>query len=136
MAITLKVADLQHVAVGVSGPDGANRMFITTGRVTTNQTAVANQTTKENYSIHVEPFLSVSQFRRAIASVAFAELELVDYNAGQYDGMRWRIEDVDADFDDELGKVELRFTIEVKTTGSGSTRVGPVSFTVTSLARV
>jgi hypothetical protein len=135
VAITLQVADLQHVAVGVSGPDGANRMFITTGRVTTNQTAVSNTTTKENYSIHVEPLLSASQFRRAIASVAFAELELSDYNA-QYDGVRWRIDDVDADFDDELGRVGLRFTIEVRTTGTASARVGPVSFTVTTLARV
>lgn len=136
MAVQPSVDNLQHVEIGVSGPDGANRMFITTGVATISHYAGSNQTVKENYSVHVEPALTASQFRRAIASAAFGQLAFYDYNAAENDGMSWQIEDVDADFDDEAGKVELRFTIEITTTGTGNARVGDVSFTVTTLAKV
>lgn len=134
-AIQPQVESLQHMEVGVSGPDGVNRMFITTGLARTNLNASSNQLRKENYAIHVEPPLTASQFRRAIATAAVSDARFYDYTA-QQDGMHWRVEEVDADFDDEEGKVQLRFTLLVQVNGSGQAGLDAVSFTVTTLAEV
>ena len=135
-AIQPQVESLQHMEVGVSGPDGVNRMFITTGLARTNLNASSNQLRKENYAIHVEPPLTASQFRRAIATAAVSDSRFFDFNAAQQDGMQWRVDEVDADFDDEEGKVELRFSLLVEVIGSGQAGLDAVSFTVTTLAEV
>lgn len=136
MAIQPNVESLQHIEVGVSGPDGANRMFITTGLARTGLYVYSNESTKENYSLHVEPPLTASQFRRAIATAAVGEARFNDYDAGQQDGMHWRVDEVDADFDDEEGKVQLRFTLLVRVTGTGTASLDTIPFTVTTLAKV
>ena len=137
MAVQLQQVDnLQHMEVGVSGPDKANRMYITTGIARTNHSVGSNANLKENYSLHVDPPLTASQFRRAIATAAIAEAKFYDSYYAQNDGMDWRIEEVDADFDDETGKVELHFTLYVEVTGIGNASLESVSFTVTTLAEV
>jgi len=127
MAHHPSVSDLQHLEVWADGPEKANRLFVTTGTANTGLYAGAGQTKKENYSILVPPQLASGQFRRAIGSAALADI------AG--DGL-WKIEDVDADFDDETNQVEFRFTLEVANFGSGYARIETVNFTVTSQARL
>jgi hypothetical protein len=134
MAIEPQVDDLQHMGVGVSGPDGATRMDITTGIARVNLYASSSATVKENFTVHVEPSLGPGQFRRAIATAAVARVGVNDWDPSTGDSMTWGVEDVQADFDDEAGKVELRFTVEVRTSGSGSTYLESVAFTVTTLA--
>ena len=139
MAVNLtnsNVESLQRLEVGISGPDGANRMYITTGLARTPFYANANQTTKENFKLRVDPPLTASQFRRAIATAAIADMRFYDYDPANADGIRWAVEEVDADFDDENGKVELRFTLTVSITGSASAAIDAVSFTVTALAEI
>ena len=48
----------------------------------------------------------------------------------------WRVDEVDADFDDEEGKVQLRFTLSVRVTGTGTASLDTIPFTVTTLAKV
>ena len=140
MAIQPSVESLQTMEVGVSGPDGANRMYITTGLVVTglgqfSQTG-ATSTKKENYAVLIEPTLTTGQFRRAIASASLAQVSFTDFNPGENDGVRWEVEEVDADYDDESGQVELRFTLEIQVQGSAVVILNTVAFTVTTLAEV
>ena len=140
MAIQPSVKSLQTMEVGVSGPDGANRMYITTGLALTglgqfSQTA-AGSTKKENYAVLIEPTLTTGQFRRAIASASLAQVSFTDFNPGENDGVRWEVEEVDADYDDESGQVELRFTLEIQVAGSAVVSLNTVAFTVTTLAEV
>ena len=136
MAQQPNLTSLQNMEVGVSGPDGANTMYVTTGIAQAALYGSAGQTVKENYAVHVGPSLTVHQFRRSIATAALAHVQFHDYSTADADSMRWEIEEVDADFDDEAGQVELRFTLEVQASANSYTGLYGVSFTVTTLAEM
>ena len=135
MAVTPNVVSLQNMEVGVAGPDGANTMFITTGLAKASL-FISSGSRKENFAVHVGPSLTVGQFRRSIATASLAEIEFRDFSPPQTDRMRWEIEDVDADFDDEANRIELRFTLEIETSSGSQTLLRTVSFTVTTLAEM
>ena len=133
MAITPNVVSLQNMEVGVAGPDGANTMFITTGLAKASL-FISSGSRKENFAVHVGPSLTAGQFRRSIATASLAEIQFGDFSTTKVDRMRWEIEEVDADFDDELNLVELRFTLEIEASSASQTFLQTVSFTVTTLA--
>jgi hypothetical protein len=122
--------------VGVSGPDGANTMYLTTGIALAGLYASAGQAVKENYAVHVGPSMTAQQFRRSIATAALANVRFHDYSTADADTMQWEIEEVDADFDDEAGQVQLRFTLQVQASVNSHTGLLGVSFTVTTLAEM
>ena len=102
MAVVPKIVELQSVAVeGISGPNGADRMYITTGVARFTAPGPAGDV----YATLLEPTLEPGQFRRAIAT-ASAEAA----------GGPFTIADVQADWDDESGMVELRFTAQYDVT--------------------
>lgn len=134
---TRKLAtNVQTIEVGVTGPEDANRMFITTGMikpnfVIRNFTGITKGDT-ETYTALIDPPLGGGQFRRSIAIAAFKTTH-GSFTSGSNVG--WSIREVEADFDDESAKVELRVTIQLSATNAGIT-IEDISFQVTTLAKV
>ncbi|MEZ0240089.1 MAG: hypothetical protein ACAH65_04760 [Chloroflexota bacterium] len=96
---------------GLTGPDGATQMYITSGFI---QLMGGAQNTTISYSGLVEPTLTAGQFRRAIVTAAPATLAVWQMGmppAGvtQKVSARWSVSSADADWDDESGKIELQF---------------------------
>lgn len=101
MAMEFAIDSVASVMVeGITGPSGADRMYITSGEGRTWM-----QTQSVNYVGLIEPVLQPGQFRRAIASVSLMSTDTQAMSAALFG-----VSEVDADWDDESGKVELRFT--------------------------
>jgi hypothetical protein len=97
---------------GITGPSGATQMYITTGFAILQGGGGPNVTAE--YSGLIEPTLTVGQFKRAIAQAspaAFAvwQMGMPAAGASQNVSARWSVNSVDADWDDETGKIELTF---------------------------
>jgi hypothetical protein len=132
---TFEVENQQSVVVeGLTGPDGANRMFITSGHAI-DLTSTDPGPTQE-FSGFIEPVLSSGQFRRAIAIASPVDIA-VEQESGTAPNppplvsARLSIDAVEADWDDESGKVQLRFS----TTGVGGS-LFRVAFQVITFAQV
>ena len=97
---------------GLTGPAGATQMYITTGFA---QLSAAYQpNAAQEFSGLIEPTLTAGQFRRAIASASPATLAVWQMGmpaagTSQNVSARWAVNAVDADWDDESGKIELTF---------------------------
>lgn len=139
----VNITNKQAMEVVVGGPDGANRMFITTGllqaslSVSDNTSSGSGISQKETFTALLEPNLPAGQFRRAIATASLANVSYFDNDPNQRDGVRWQIEEAEADYDDESGKVELRVAVELRPRGIGSSaRLDQIAFQVTTLAAI
>lgn len=143
MAQNANPINLQQIEVNVNGPDDINRMYITTGSANVYLQAYDNTasgsgiTQKETFSIKLDPQLASNQFRRSIATASLAQISCNDNDPATVDGMRWTIEEVDADFDDETGKIDLRIALAVFARGNNSiTRINGLNYQVTTLAAI
>src|SRR5918996_6358094 len=111
MAIKIaQIQNLQQIDVLVAGPDDANHLFIINGQFDTSL-AIESQgtnfgTAKETFSVAVGPRLTNRQFVRAIATASIVKTQIANIAPGGF--ATWNIADVDADWDDESGQVELR----------------------------
>ena len=127
-----QIKNLQQMEVVVSGPDEANRLIIIDGQLDTgNITADGiDRTNKQTFSVLLGPKLTNRQFLRAIATASFARTETFGHTM-------CNIWDVDADWDDESGQVELRIEAEVGAfSGSGHASMNAFAFHVTILAAI
>lgn len=102
---------------GLTGPDGATQMYITTGFI---QLQGGQQNATLEFSGLIEPTLTAGQFRRAIvtaspATLAVWQMGMPPVGAAQNVSARWSVNSADADWDDETGKIELQF--ETQTSG-------------------
>ena len=138
MAIKIaQVQNLQQMDVLVSGPDDANHLFVIDGQFDTSL-AIGSQgtnfaTAKETFSVLMGPKLANRQFVRAIATASIVKTQIVNIAAGGF--ATWNIVDVDADWDDESGQVELRVEAEVSCLGSNQgASINGLAFHVTILA--
>jgi hypothetical protein len=87
-----------------------------------------NRTNKQTFSVLLGPKLTNRQFLRAIATASFARTETSGHTM-------CNIWDVDADWDDESGYVELRIEAEVGAfSSSGHASMFAIAFHVTILA--
>ena len=141
MATPATLTSQQTLEAQVTGPGGATRVIIVTGLATCSlNTAVPSPgggfgTQQGTFSAHVGPTLTVAQFRRAVATVSLTSLSAT----GSVTTHSWAITDVDASFDDDEGRVELEFDVQVTVQGPpmpGFTQVmlASVGFQVTILA--
>ncbi len=142
MAIRLQanqIQNLQQIEAGVSGPEGANRLFMVTG-VTNNigfsvfvSGGFNSQT--QTFTLLVGPSLTRQQFFRAICT---ASLGQISQHAQVVPGdSTWAIISSDADWDDETGQVELRVEVSVTANGNNnSVTLNSFAFQVTILAAV
>jgi len=129
----------QVIEAVVSGPAPANRLYTCTGRAVLGMYAWSGQgATPETWTFLVGPALP-QRFIRATASVS-----LVGYagyanppDANMPRGP-WRsldIQSVEADWDDESGKTELRVEVAIGASG-GNFGLAKIGFTATVLAEV
>jgi hypothetical protein len=138
MAIKIaQIQDLQQMDVVVAGPDDANHLFIIDGQFDTSLT-IGSQgtnfaTAKETFSALIGPKLGNRQFVRAIATASIVKTQIGNIAPGGF--ATWNIVDVDADWDDESGQVELRIEAQVSCLGSNqSASINGFAFHATILA--
>jgi len=143
MPVQANITNKQSIDVNIQSTDGANRMIICAGRLDVflsggDNTASGNGVSfKETFTALIDPQLESGQFKRALATASFADIGYFDNDPTQRDGTQWRIDDVQADFDDESGQVELRVSLEIIPRGIGSSAfVRSISFQVTTIAIV
>jgi hypothetical protein len=140
MAIKVaQIQNLQQMDVLVAGPDDANHLFVIDGQFDTSLGVVSQSnnfvTEKETFSVLVGPKLANRQFVRAIATASVVKTAVANIKQGA--SATWNIEDVDADWDDESGQVELRIEAKVGCSGSNATAsINGFAFHVTILAAV
>ena len=98
-----QIKNLQQMEVVVSGPDEANRLIIIDGQFDTGNIVAdgLNRTNKQTFSVLLGPKLTNRQFLRAIATASFTRTQT-------FGNTMCNIWDVDADWDDESGQVEVR----------------------------
>jgi hypothetical protein len=135
MANPATISSEQSLQVGVNGPNDVASMHVVTGIANGQLAALASAGAgfvqqQSTFAAHVGPTLTVAQFRKAIASAAITSLNV------QGDGTftRWEVTDVDADFDDEVGRVKLNFdlrvTVQTSSPGGVQAVVASVGFQV------
>jgi hypothetical protein len=138
MAIKIaQVQNLQQIDVLVAGPDDANHLFIIDGQFDASlfigSQGTGFVTAKETFSVLIGPKLANRQFVRAIGTASFVKTQIANIAPGG--SATWNIVDVDADWDDESGQVELRIEAQVNCSGSNqSASINAFAFHVTILA--
>src|SRR5262245_16227062 len=138
MAIKIaQIQNLQQMDVMVAGPDDANHLFVIDGQFDTNL-GIGSQGTnlavaKETFTVLVGPKLANRQFVRAIATASIVKSQIANIAPGGF--VSWNIIDIDGDWDDESGQVELRIEAQVSCLGSNqSASISGFAFHVTILA--
>ena len=118
----------------VTGPDGANRLFTCTGiaNVQMSLTRTQEQTT-ETWTFLVGPTLTHTQFYRAIAA-ASASHQSVEIQ-GAPANFTVHVVSVEADWDDESKRVEVRVEVSLSSDMIG-VNINQFRYWVTILARI
>jgi hypothetical protein len=143
MTVPIVVSDAQlnsqDVEVAVSGPDGANRLFIYTGIAEIVHEQYGPGTRRDTYSFLIGPVLTHNQFHRAIATAAVAGFAFQDDGTGAV-SRQAIVENIDADWDDESGRTQVRFeAVAALSTIAGpadSVSIARVSYTVSIVAEI
>jgi hypothetical protein len=131
------IVNEQTLQVNVAGPGDARNLYIVSGLARCELNVVArpedNEEDRATFAAHVGPELSLSRFRRATGSAA-----ITGWRQAGTGTVTFEVLAVDADFDDEAGRVELRFELEVRASGTPTTSVAinvfSVAFQVQTLA--
>jgi hypothetical protein len=138
MATAAFLTNEQTLEAQVTGPGGATRLFIATGIALFNLTATSGgppgTSQQGTFFVHVGPSLTVEQFRRAVATASLTHLA----TNGNVDLADWRVTNVDADFDDEIGRVQVEFDVVVFVSGpvNSLTELSGVGIQATILAAI
>jgi hypothetical protein len=136
---TNQVQNLQQIEAVIAGPEGANRLFTVAGQFDVQLSAFGSaqfvQPQKETFSVLIGPVLTRQGFFRAISTASLSKTNIGlqgapgDFNFG--------ISDIDADWDDETGQVELKIEVFVNAVGAGNvTTINGLAFQTTILAAV
>jgi len=137
MSTEVQAMSIQTIEMGVTGPDDVNRMFVTNGMIKTHFVLDANMSATtlsdtKTYAALVGPPLGGGQFRRAIAIASIKNI-YSEYLSGSRVG--WEIVEVEADFDDEHDRVELRVTVHLQATRA-TILIEDIAFQATILAKM
>ena len=130
----------QVIEAVVSGPAPANRLYTCTGRAVLAMYAWGGQsTTPETWTFLVGPALP-QRFIRATASVSVVGYGVwanpTDPTMPTGGSAHWLdIQSVEADWDDESGKTELRVEVAIGVSG-GNFNLAKIGYTATVLAEV
>jgi len=100
----------QQIEVVVSGPDGANRLFILTGIAPVFLQASNNVPQRDTFTFLVGPTLTRRQFIRATATASIVRFNFFGTGPGSTNG---NIDFVETDWDDESGQAEVRVEVVV-----------------------
>lgn len=116
----------------VSGPGEANRLFTVTGQAATPMTLDADSIDAQTFTFLVGPALPAGQFLSATASASFAGHVVMVDGAPTWHGMDFL--SVEADWDDESGRTEIRVEIRLQTATGARLQLGLIGFSATVLA--
>jgi hypothetical protein len=122
MAITLEgIANEQQIDVGITGPGNARRLFVIKGTaVFTFTPGPGNDSASDTLTFSVGPTLATGEFVRAIATASLASIS----NRGLANNALWAVDSIDADFDDESGRVVVTAQLVVADTDGFLQRIG------------
>lgn len=139
---TEQIKNLQQIEAVVSGPDGANRLYVLTGEldlipavVSVSSTGPVTMQAVRTVTTQLGPIFTKKQFIRAIATAALTSkgINLRSIPADP----AWSITSIDADWDDESGKVELSVELIVTITGANNAAwIHGLAFHVTILGEL
>jgi hypothetical protein len=130
MAVNLiKIENPQEIEVAVSGPNGANRLYIYTGTAVFSFRGTGSSWKRESISFKVGRVFKQGEFHKGIATASLASIDNYSHavNAG------WAVDSADADWDDESGKTVFTADLAVRDSDGFMTRIG---YQVTVLAKV
>jgi hypothetical protein len=124
----------EHVLEAVvAGPDEANRLFTITGAANVAIFVPTGQQKTETWTFLVGPTLTRQQFYRAIGTASVSSQNVSIQTApGNF---RIEISSVEADWDDESQRVEVRVEV-VLFAGAGNVNIGHLRYWVTVLAQI
>jgi hypothetical protein len=137
-----QLVNAQQIEAVVAGPGDVTRLYACKGLAQGNfgVSVGAGQSTNQSdtWQFEVGPQLDATQFRRAIATVAFAGLAETNPPNAQ---ANWTIQTVIADFDDDAGKVRVSATNQISvfnaaTTGFDFAAVTMLAYDVSILAAI
>ena len=120
----------------VAGPDEANRLFTITGVANAFVSVNAGQQKTETWTFLVGPTFTRGQFYRAIAIASVAN-QIVNVLPPAPGNFQVGINSVEADWDDESGRVEVRVEIFLSANaGVSNVNINQLRYWVTILAQV
>ena len=125
----------EHVLEAViAGPDEANRLFTITGAASVQIFLPGGQPKTETWTFLVGPTLTRRQFCRAIgtASVSFQNLNVQTAPFS----FQVAINSVEADWDDESERVEVRVEVFLTANAGVSMSISQIRYWVTILAQI
>jgi hypothetical protein len=124
------IANEQTLEVVVTGPGNVNRLFIIDGTAAFTLTPGAGRDRAiDTVRFPIGPTFSTGQFVRATATASLASIS----NNGLANNALWAVDSVDADFDDESGRVVVVADLVVHDTDGFLQRIG---FQVNILAQM
>jgi hypothetical protein len=119
----------------VAGPDGANRLYTITGAATVGINVFAGQQQTQTWTFLVGPTFTRGQFYRAIATASVSSQSAsLQAASGSFSLV---VSSVEADWDDESGRVEVRVEVFLSSSGGGpQLSVNQLRYWVTILAQI
>jgi hypothetical protein len=134
-----QIQNPQQIEAVVAGPEDANRLFVVEGQfdwgVSVGSQGPGFIQQKETFSILVGPILTRKQFCGATATASLAKTSFSINTTPA--NIAWQILNIDADWDDESGQVELRIEAAVNCSGqNNNSSINGFVFHVTILAAV
>ena len=135
MAILVTPTNLQKLEYDVTTAAGPSHVTVVTGMISANVQAGSNSNQSGSFKALVDPQLNPGQFIKATAT---ASMNSLFFQLGVTPGFAvWRIDEVEATFDDESGRVQLRVDATVGSSGNNSnTQLVAIGFQVTTLAKI
>ncbi|MGC2352029.1 MAG: hypothetical protein WA496_01400 [Candidatus Udaeobacter sp.] len=119
----------------VAGPDEANRLFTVTGAANVNIATSGGQQQVQTFTFLVGPAFTRQQFYRAIGAASVSsQFVNVQTAPGSF---QVQINSVEADWDDESGRVEVRVELFLSASGGiNNVSIYQLRYWVTILAQV
>jgi hypothetical protein len=119
----------------VAGPDGANRLYTVTGAATIGINVTAGQQQTQTWTFLVGPTFTREQFYRAIGTASVSSQSAVlQTTSGNF---VLTVSSVEADWDDESGRVEVRAELYLSSSfGGPQLSINQLRYWVTILAQI
>jgi hypothetical protein len=122
----------QVIESAVAGPDGANRLFSITGTANVS-ISVSGTSRTETWTFLVGPVFTRGQLYRAIGTASVSSQSANVQTAPAI--FQLQINSVEADWDDESGRVEVRVEVFATASASMSMSISQLRYWVTILAQ-
>jgi hypothetical protein len=135
--ILVPVENLEKIEFNVTTAEGASRVTIVTGTMRVNFGAASDGEPiihDATVKALLDPTLTPGQFRKATSMVSVSTLSQFIETASTR--TQWSIDDSQATFDDETGRVQLLVDLHSEVSGNNNVQIFRIKFQVTTLAKV